>query len=541
MRRWFRRIIPIILIACAGLVAWSQDVLDSTLIPVPLFLRMDDGRGEYLGEVEALISEDGDVSIVPNDLLSLVAEDLRIEVLDRAAELFDDGDVAPLGDLDAIGITVAFDWDELSLLAVIPPNARRPERISLVGRRPVPIGTPVAPEVFSLIANLDLWTRLAYETALFEYAVTPEIAVNIYTVALEAHGGVQSGDEPLFLDYARATWDIPTIGYRLQGGDLTWRTTDLVGVRSVLGVSFFRARSLGRALDPPERVLADIFLPMRSDVDIFLNESRLARRTLDAGNYELGEVPLLDGVNTVVAVWEGEDGPQEIELILPHDRNLLDAGVLDAGLAAGVAERDFARPIVMAYQRYGVTPAFTLGMRQGVELLDLQVDVGLQALLATQVGTFGLEPDVGIGPGERILVDVPLSYSFLDPRPDSYLSFGITGAFRSLTTGAGGADSTRVSGSGYVSFALPEGFSITPRASYVYGLENGSHDVQVRAGLRKSIRGGAAVSADAGFSFNGETSFTATVTYSASFPEHRQNLFLQQNLATQEFTAHWSR
>lgn len=526
--------ILVLLFAFAAAASVAQEQPQPQPIPVPVYL---DGR--YLGEVDAVLAAEA-VLLAPSQVVALVSDILTDRVLDDARSLFpSERPVAP-GAFAPLGMNVSFDWDELLVRLEVPPLIRRPQRISLAGRRSEPRGTRIPTADFSLITNLDLWTRYAWEARLFEIAATPEVAANIHGAVLEVQGGFRTGESPFFLDHARATYDLVDLGYRVQVGDLTWRATELAGVQRVTGLSLFREGSLGGPTGMTELVLESIYLPTSSRLSIAVNESERYASDQPAGNYEIADVPLGDGLNVVTISWESDDGPRQVDLVIPHDGDLLEAGELDAGVALGVANREIVRPVVSAYQRYGLTRALTLGLREGVEALDFQVDVGGEAMLATRIGTFVIDPSVGIGPTNRLLIDAPLRYYYLDSGPSSYLSFGVSGGYRSLTA-TDGALTQLVTAAGHVNFILPEGFSITPTVSNLYSLTEGANRLTVRTSLRKSIRGGSALSANIGFEFDGEPSLLATVTYSASFPERRQNLFLQQNLNTQELFAFWSR
>lgn len=504
------------------------------LLPVPLYL---DRR--FVGEVELVISE-GDVRLDPEALLALIAEEIAPRVLSDAERLFTPGrPVAPEA-FDALGLGVRFDWDELALRATIPPILRRAEVIPLSGSRALPDGRSIQPARFSLIANADLFTRYTYEEQRFELAVAPEIAMNVSGVVLEVAAALRTGAAPFDLTTARLTWDLPSLGYRVEAGDLTWQSMELVNAGSLTGLSISREPAFAEPRAPAGPELPALFLPRPSDVSVYLNESRLQRRRLDAGRYELVGLRLGDGINTVVVEWEGEEGIQSVELVLPSDGELLPARELDAGVAMAVAERDLVRPVVAAYQRYGFGPRVTVGLRQAVEAIDFQMDLGGEALVATRAGTFALEPTVGIGPADRLLVDVPLRWYYLDSSPSSALNVGATAGYRQREGGSEDR-SVELSLSGYLNLAFADGFSFTPRALVAHDVADASTRFELRASLRRSIRGGSALSANVGYTWDGEPAFLANVTYSASFPEQQQNLFVQQDLPSQELSAYWSR
>ncbi|MFW5689193.1 MAG: hypothetical protein ACOC1U_06410, partial [Spirochaetota bacterium] len=508
----------------------------------------------YLGEADVVLEDDESVSVIPSQLIALIEDALLPRVVNDARAVFSsDRPVAPEA-FATLGITVRFDWESLALDLSIPPLILRPQRIAFSSVARERTGRVVEPAPFSLIANLDLWSRYSWETAGFEASATPELAANLSGVALEAQGGVRTGGDPFFLDHVRLTYDIPELGYRAEAGDLTWRTTELAGVTGVTGLSLFREESVparGFPEDEPngERtmpeaapdVLHSFYLAEGSEVRVTLNENELYRRDLPPGNYEVTGLLLGDGLNTVVISWEVDGEVREVEIVLPYDTRLLDAGTLDAGVAMGVANRSVVRPLIVSYQRYGLTPWLTLGLREGVEMLDFQLDAGAEITMATPIGTISLEPSFALGPLARFLVDVPLRYSFLDTSPSSYLNFGVSASYRSLTAADASTAEQAVSGSAYVSFALPEGFSVTPRVSHRYSIADATHRFEARGSLRKSIRGGSALSAEVGFVWDGAPSFLATVSYSAAFPDLQQNLLVQQNLNSQELFAYWSR
>ena len=528
-----RRLLAILLVLVPILSAGAQSTSDT--LPVPVFLD-----SQYVADTTITIVNDEDVLVLPNELVQLLSGFLSDRVLADADGLFLDDAVVRPAALDPLGISIRFDWEQLALIAEIPPLARRPQTLSLSSSRPAPTGVAVAPAPFSLIANFDLWSRYTYENVLFETSFTPDVAASIYGAVVEVRGGVRTGDAPFFLDHARASWDFPGIGYRIQGGDLVDTQTGITGVSRLTGISFFREDSIGMESDPVRGVLDRFFLAQDATVAVYVNESRLQRRNLGAGNYELSNVPLGDGINTILVEWEDTE-ERLVELVVPYDSELLAHRELDAGVSLAIANLEFVRPVLIGYQAYGLTPQLTVGARQGLEMLDLQVDAGVFGTLATRFGTFILEPVLGFGPASRMLVDIPLRYSFLNSSPSAYLSFGLSGAYQFVRAEDGLGSTQTISTGGYVNFALPDGFSVTPRVSYIYTAPDALHSIEGRAALRKSLRGGSSVSADIGLRWENELSFLARVTYSASFPDAQQNLFLQQDLESQEFTAYWSR
>lgn len=523
-------------IACA---ASAQTGAEPAIIPVPLYAGT-----RYLGEIPVQFTADDTPLIRPSNVIELLRDQVSDDYLAAATALFPSPDWKTLSELSQLGVRIALDWDTLSLTASIPPEMRRPEMINVSGTRPPPRGTEVEPAAISFVANLDLWSRYHYEARLLDAAFTPEVAVNFNDVVLEAKGGLRTGTPVLFLDHARVIHDFSSIGYRLEAGDLTYLDTKLSGVSGITGVSFVRRPALGgfaERLPVGGAFLQEIALQADTDLTVTLNDSRIQNRRLPAGNYLVTGFPVVQGLNTITISWEDAGGLRDVEFVVPYDPELMRAGELDAGIAAGIAERDITRPVVASYQTIGLTDFATFGLREGIAPLNLQTDLGMIAIVAARAGTFTLSPDALFGPSGRLDIDVPLRYRFLDSRRSSYRSFGLSAGVATARADAAAALDTSIYTSGFFNLVFADGFSITPRAYYSYGVQTGVHVAQFRAGLRKAIRGGSSLAADVGIVYDETPGFIATVSYSASFPEKQQNLFMQQDLDAQKFSAYWSR
>lgn len=503
-----------------------------THLPVPLI-----ADGEYLGEVEVAITESEEVLVSAAEVMALL-EPLVIErVLIDADRLFVARREVPLDRLSELGLSVVFDWNDLSLRVGIPAILLRPVEVRLgpASRRVFGVNVEQAP--VSAYLNMDLWGRVRYEAAAFEFKVTPELVTSIFATTIEAKGGVQSGEEVFFLDHARLVWDVEPLAYRLEAGDLRYNCTQLPNVGRLTGISFTKNHSM----TPPAAAsfVRDLYAAADGELTITLNDSRVHRREVSAGNVLITGMPFVDGINTIQIEWPGDDGSQTLELIVPHDAQLLAAREFDAGVAVGVANRDPLRPLVASYQSYGVTDYLTVGAREGMTILDANLDAGLDLLLATRVGSLGLAPSFGFDPGGSISLDLPLRYRYLNVRRSRYRSFGATGGY--ISTRTADQQSAQLYATGYVNVAGVDGFSVTPRFSFSHDLAAAGSAIQGRVVLRKSIRGGSSLSIDMGAAWDGELDLLATLAFSASLPERQQNFYLQQDLSAQKLTAYWSR
>ena len=504
---------------------------------ISLPLRVD---GRQISDITTRITLEEELLLDPFELYRLIEARLEPGFAARLSP-FSDGQFVGIEALSPLGLDIVFDLDELAVLVSIPPELRRVELISFRSRPRDLQGIDVHPATFSAILNLGTNLRYSYAPDSLTASATVEPAVNVFGVALESRGSVQTGPEPFTFDYARATYDLPDLGYRLRAGDLPWRETNLSGVSGVAGVSIARL-SMFRERAPGDRILVDnIFLPRDGELLIFLNDRLIRRSILRAGTYRLNGLGLSSGINTIRVEWDGEDGRQEVSLVVPADSRLLGPGEFEAGIALGVADRDVERPVIAAYERIGIGPFFTLGLRQGLEAIDFQLDLGFEAILATPIGAFALDADVGIGPDERLLIGIPLRYTYHNPALPRFRNIDLTAGWQRLTDTDGEPSRERVNAGASVSIVLGTGLSLTPRLNYSYDLLDSQQRVDARASLRTSAGGGTSVRVDTGILYDEEISFVASVTVSSAFPEQRQNLFLQQNIVTQEFAGFWTR
>ena len=516
---------------------WGQT--DATAIPLPLYL---DSR--LLGEIPTRIRMDDTLELRPGDLADLLENYLDPATLMLLRTQLPD-DYLSLTNLTESELLLQFDLDELVVRVSIPAALRRTRVISLRGTPRDPAGTPVAPAPFSVILNADAGVSYSYQPDTLETTAVLDPAVHLFGVALESRVAFSNSEDPVELDYARATWDIPGTYYRVQAGDLSWRSMELFGVSRILGGAMFRRNGTTNGQRRTRVLLDGIFLEDDGEVIIEVNGRTVRRLSLAAGTYRLSGVGLSSGINVVRVTWTGPDGPQEMEIIVPTDNRLLDPGEFDWGVAAGLSDRDLQRPVATGYQRLGAGEFITVGLRQGLELEEQesirQIDLGLEVLTSTMAGTFALTPGVGIGPEERRFITIPLRYTWVDSRAERYRNLDVSTAWRQAVNTEGAMVQQEISGTVATTVAAASGMAITPRFTAGYDTVSGLPRLDGRLTMRTAAGSRTSVRVDAGISYREELTFLASINVSAAFPERRQNLFLQQNLTTQDFSAFWNR
>lgn len=527
----------LILFLLAPMVVQAQD--DATAIPLPLFL---DAR--LLGEIPTRIRADDTLEVRSGDIADALQDFLNNETLALLRDM-ESQEYRPLSAIEESGLELLFDLDDLVVRVSIPASLRQTRTISLRGTPRDPVGIPVDPAPFSVILNTDTGVRYGYTEDSFQASAVLDPAVHIFGVALESRVAFRTGEEPFDFDYARATWDIPNTYYRVQGGDISWRTLQLAGVSRILGGAIFRRNGTTNGQRRTRVLLDDIYLEHDGEVIIEVNGRTVRRLSLPAGTYRLSGIGLSTGVNEVRVSWMGPEGPREVDVLVPTDNRLLDPGEFDWGVAAGLANREVEFPVASAYQRVGVGQNFTAGFTQSFQMEGQetvrQIGVGMELLATTMAGTFALTPAVGIGPDERRTLSIPLRYTWIDARADRYRNLSTSLAWNSVTTSEGVLARQEIAASVATTVNAVTGMAITPRLSAGYDTVSGLPALDGRVTMRTAAGSRTSVRVDAGFSYREELTFQASINVSASFPERRQNLFLQQNLTTQDFNAFWNR
>ena len=388
--------------------------------------------------------------------------------------------------------------------------------------------------------NLELWNRFNYETLTYDFAATPEIGLNIFDWVVEARGSIRTTDI-FYWDYSRLVKDFDSIGYRLEVGDLTMPVTDLSGVSRLLGASFRKNYSLIADTIEPSDYSIEFFLREPSKVEIYMNDRKIRENDYQSGSYIFQDFPCSRGINRISIRWEDSEGQHEESLVIPFEGKLLDAGEIDLGVAAGLPNREIVLPTVTSYQYLGVTGNFTFGLTESFNIDSLELSVHPDFLLATDFGSFNLVPvwNINFNGGQN--VSAALGYQMLKPGSEHYLNFGanLSYDFNSITYTE--TPLSFISVDGFFNFNFGAGFSFTPEVLWGWRFDEARQVINADAVLKKSIRGGSALTASVGLEYNNEISFSATITYSSSFPEVNQNLYILEDLVTQRLSAFWTK
>src|SRR5690606_763837 len=153
---------------------------------------------------------------------------------------------------------------------------------------------------------------------------------------------------------------------------------------------------------PYPRFNQEFIVKTRSRVSYFINGSLVKSEYLAPGRYTVRDLPLVNGINTVVVEIEDDLGRKEVlNFQQTTSINLLNEGEAKFDLSAGKPFQDinYKRKysdediLTSGFFQYGINSVFTsAAYAQNFGTFNL---LGLESILATSIGNFSLSGAVG--------------------------------------------------------------------------------------------------------------------------------------------------
>ncbi|MEQ5789307.1 hypothetical protein J3454_15555 [Erythrobacter sp. NFXS35] len=285
--------------------------------PITLTVPLIFGQ-RALGEV--VIETDGtddvrvETSSLRRELLPLLNEE-GVDALDR---LIAGAQFTGPQALARIGLTIQFDSRRLSLVVGSIPGEYRP--VQSLGRPARESNRPnlpvIEPEAFSSYVNVNLNLDYQSETDFEDPEVFLTGATRIRDVVVEYDGAFsdQFGEGYRFYRRGvRAVYDEPDAQRRYSAGDLRAQTLPILRTPFLGGVSIEKGRRIFDPFLPVARLGArEIFLDNRSTVEVLLNGQTYQTFQLDAGRYDLSDLPVQVGANDVQLVINDSAGRRQV-------------------------------------------------------------------------------------------------------------------------------------------------------------------------------------------------------------------------------------
>ena len=404
---------------------------DLLTVPLPATLNQ-----QSIGEINARVNNNEIASL---DISPIRAKLEQILPPEQYAKLPDNhtGWVIP-SQLEAAGVHVKFDFQNLILLLNIPPNQRRTETVSLVGTPDLRANRIIEPDNFSAYMNvrggID-YTEASRATprGFDDPQISLENAFNLRRLVLENETSINPAPGKSWEKRdSRLIWDMPESRLRWTLGDLNYPVTSFQGFLPMAGFSLHRADSL-----QPYRVTSPLgqssfYLKSDSRVEVLVNGHTIQTLQMNAGPHQINNFPLTGGANNVVLRITDPVGRVEyINAAFFYDPGLLKQGDSEFNYAVGFpsmtdAQSPFyqykTQPAVSAYHRWGLTDTLTMGVN--AQAMRSGQQAGAEAVLSTIAGVLDLDlaythdREIGSGHAEQ------LQYRYYAP-PQSVFTDGI--------------------------------------------------------------------------------------------------------------------
>jgi len=215
---------------------------------------------------------------------------------------------------------------------------------------------------------------------------------------------------------SRVIYDRPQSALRFTGGDQLPFTTSFQGAIDVTGIGVARLLDTFR----PDRTLAStssqsVTLREAANVTVVVNGVPTRTLRLERGVFDLNDLPLTQGANSVQLIIEDDAGGRRVvEFDFFEDFRLLSPGVdefeLQAGIRSDIAEsgrKYFTnQPVVTGFYRRGITPQLTAGINvqatKDVQQAGVEATFGTSFGLLTVEGAASQSDLTGFGHAQRI-------------------------------------------------------------------------------------------------------------------------------------------
>lgn len=366
--------------------------------------------GTELGQVPGMVALDPDqTSFDMPALLELLRPLAQTPALDAlAAQAKPDGSALPAA-LSRDGITVAYDPGPQLLRVIIPAIARQERQLAVIDRSATARSYMVVPQA-DFSAQMNMRAAIDYlsipsafgQNGLGPLAVSVEPALNWRGWVVEGEAYYrEDGVHRFSRGPVRLVRDVESMGIRAQLGDLSTPVTGNQVGRAVAGLSIAKNFSI-RPYDLVQPAGSREFvLESPSTVEVLVNGRAMRVFRLEAGPYNLNNFPGASGTNDVrIRITDAFGREQVIDFPFFFDSQLLGVGIQEYGYTIGVPSRvdndiyryDSDDPLLSAYHRVGLSDNFTLGL--GTQINRRETTVTGEALLATSLGTLGVEPSL---------------------------------------------------------------------------------------------------------------------------------------------------
>jgi outer membrane usher protein len=370
-----------------------------------------------LGEVTMTLGADDSVRVGSEPLLNALTPLLDPRALERLR-----GQVGGRRDLSAsewgeLGYVLVYDPARIELKVTFPATDRVSKRVEVAGLDTEEVGNFETPARFSGYLNIRGsvdYVHQGFNEGLGDPNIVFDTALRMGRIVLETEANLSptTDDDVMFQrEGTRLVFDDTARTMRWSLGDVRGQSAGFASTGEVLGLSVFRTYSeLAPQRFARPRGEREFVLNRSSSVEAIVNGRSVRKIRLDPGTYKLNDFPFIEGSNDVRLIIEDDTGVREaLNFNLFFDRTLLDRGLTEFSFTAGQTttlgedgpEYEDGEWIIGGFVRRGFSDRLTAGLNgQFQEAGQL---AGIEALLATSIGTFGIDAAAsnvdGVGSG----------------------------------------------------------------------------------------------------------------------------------------------
>ncbi|MDZ4865795.1 MAG: fimbria/pilus outer membrane usher protein [Alphaproteobacteria bacterium] len=365
-------------------------------------------QGYYLGDVPVLATADGKVSVDIERFIALLGQRLSPKMIEDLKRVAGADRIVPIEALATVGLAIEYDAAKLELRVSIPLDQQGGQSVTTYDRSRYGAPRPgtIAPADCSASLTLSVRQTYYWEPDALEgwgpLRVAADLAANAFGqdgVYLFAQGEYDDGADTAFRrGNAVLIHDDPETAIRYSAGDVLLIPAGFQGAPVIGGVAVERRYG---ELQPFTNIrpsgLYRFTLDRTATVEVVVNGATIRTLRLDAGQYDLRDFPLFNGLNDVNLYVVDEFGRRLIaSFSLFYSTRLLNPGITEFGATAGYLQRRKPDgeityreelPTFSGYIRHGLTEEITVGAN--LQANEFQWLSGLEVGWGTPVGTFG--------------------------------------------------------------------------------------------------------------------------------------------------------
>lgn len=333
-------------------------------------------------------------------MLEILQKSLRESYLEKFLALKNDLNYFTKKELEALGIKIIFDPNQLNLYLKIPLDMRKENYVDLLMSQSQR-GILVNSADFSYFMNFNYNNNFVDGISDTEQLYN-ELNLNYQGFILNTGGFYTSANNKRYnREYTRFIKDLQHINTRLIAGDLNHQVVDIQEQFQGAGFTIQNDFTINPQLLRTNTNNYEIVLSQTSQVEIFINESRIYQSQHPAGVLNLNRLPLTVGLNEILVVVTGANGRQEtFNFQTNYHANMLPGKLQDYSANILVSSNydeendlsyDYDERIFTGYYRYGINDNITAGINNqskgqnnlsGIELSTAFSNLMLQGFYA---------------------------------------------------------------------------------------------------------------------------------------------------------------